>query len=69
MIRTTEEILEMTDTHVHSRYLYCLDIICSELGTDIADEFEQMILTRYIRERKSFTKEYMDDVKGYGDEQ
>ena len=62
MIRTLEEILEMTDSQVYSRYLYCLDVICSENGTDIAEEFEQMILTRYMRKRKKFTTDYIEDV-------
>lgn len=68
MTRNSKEILEMTDSQVYSRYLYCIDIICTELGTDIAEEFEQMILTRYIRSRKDFTTDYIDEIKTYGDD-
>tara|TARA_R100001463_G_scaffold110942_2_gene165804 strand:- start:1609 stop:1815 length:207 start_codon:yes stop_codon:yes gene_type:complete len=68
MTRNSKEILEMTDSQVYSRYLYCVDIICTELGTDIAEEFEQMILTRYIRSRKDFTTDYIDEIKTYGDD-
>ena len=68
MTRNSKEILEMTDAQVYSRYLYCVDIICSEIGTEIAEEFEQMILTRYMRKRKDFTTGYIDEIKTYGDE-